>query len=627
MRYCQPIWVTVLLVVGVIPGVRGTAYGTGLKENEAVAQQFATGLMSLSQHQCQRAAAALEQALADNPDLPEARILLGLAYDCSGDRQKLVAAFNSIWDHDLDAQEPTSEMGLIDGALRAGLELKQRTVEGRYFEALLYLRVGRYGTAVEKLQGLEAPVAGSWAYYNLLGTIHLRQARFSDARQALEVALELSRRHADTFYKLGTIALATGDVSGAITQLRQATTLRPAFPAASAALGMALQQAGKFEAAREALTKGTPVGPEIYVYLGITNERLGDRDAAIKAYTEASTRQSQLLVAQFSLGRLLLEAGRAAEAVTPLRNATQLQPGKAQAHLYLALALIATSQMEAAVTAAQRAKDTSETESADFHDALGEVFQNLDRQNEAQECFQRAVSLDRSKESYFRHLAASQRKAGDDSAAMATLQAGLTDLPASARLHFLLGLLLVDRGSAPEALESLRKACQLEPSNAEYQHSLGLCLATLERDEEAEICFRQAISLNSRYTAAYHQIGLLQLKANAANEAEQTFRKVLEIDAGYAPAYFRLGKIYYDHNDDPEALKLLEKARDLDPNWEDTYFLLGTLYRRTGNPSEAARMFTIFREKKNEVQELRRRTYDKASGTSEQAAPKSVNGR
>ena len=71
----------------------------------------------------------------------------------------------------------------------------------------------------------------------------------------------------------------------------------------------------------------------------------------------------------------------------------------------------------------------------------------------------------------------------------------------------------------------------------------------------------------------------------------------------------------------------MEKARDLDPNWEDTYFLLGTLYRRTGNPSEAARMFTIFREKKNEVQELRRRTYDKASGTSEQAAPKSVNGR
>src|SRR5436190_792295 len=83
-------------------------------------------------------------------------------------------------------------------ALRAGLELKQRTVEGRYFEALLYLRVGRYGTAVEKLRGLEA-VAGSWAYYNLVGTIHLRQARFSDARQALEAALEQFQGHADTF--------------------------------------------------------------------------------------------------------------------------------------------------------------------------------------------------------------------------------------------------------------------------------------------------------------------------------------------------------------------------------------------------------------------------------------------
>jgi len=616
-----------LFLLGVVVGARGMRQNTGPSNQQTVARELVAGWGFLSQHECKKASTALEQTLAQNPNLTEARILLGLAYDCAGDQQRLKVAFKGIWDLDLDAQQSTAEMRLIDSVVGKEVDLQPRTSEGRYFEALLCVRIGRYGAALEKLQKLGAPVAASWSFYNLLGTIYLRQARFPEARQALETALEQSGEHADTFYKLGTVALATGDVSGAVTRLRQSTAIRPAFPAASAALGMALLQAGEFEAAREALTKGASVGAEIYVYLGIANERLGDRESAIKAYAEASRQQPQLFVAQISLGRLLLGAGRAAEAEVPLRKAAELQPDQPQVHLYLALALAATGHTETAVTTAQRAKKLGGAESADFHDALGEVFQNLGSPEEAQECFLRSVSLNQGNEKYFRHLAAAQRQVGNDIGALTTLRNGLTSLPTSPRLHFLLGLVLLDRGSAAEALESLRTACRLEPANPEYQHSLGLCLATLERDKEAEICFRQAISLNSRYTAAYHQIGLLQLKAKAVNKAEETFEKALEIDPGYAPAYFRLGKIHYDRNEDTEALKLLEKARDLDPNWEDTYFLLGTLYQRNGNPTQAARMFTIFREKKNEVQELRRRTYDRARSTPEPAAPNNVNGR
>ena len=414
------------------------------------------------------------------------------------------------------------------------------------------------------------------------------------------------------------MALATGDVPAATERLRQAVKLRLVFPAASAALGMALLQAGEFEAARESLTKGTSVGPEIYVYLGAANERLGQREAATEAYKAAIARQPQLFVAEFSLGRLLLDGSQAAEAAAHLRRATELQPDQAQAHLYLALALVSIGQMATAASTAERAKDTGKSGGADFHDALGEVFRTFGRLKEAQECFKHAVGLDQSKESYFRHLAASQRKAGDEAAATATLRTGLTHLPASARLHYLLGLVLLDQGATRQALEPLREASQLEPANTDYQHSLGLCLAELERDEEAMACFHRAISLKASHTAAYLQIGLLQLKAGLVDEAKQTFEKVLEIDAKYAPAYFRLAKIYYDRNDDARALTLLEKVRDLDPNWEDTYFLLGTLYKRSGDPDQAARMFAIFREKKNEVQDLRRRAYDRASGAFEE---------
>jgi tetratricopeptide (TPR) repeat protein len=576
----------------------------------------------LSNRECKQAALEFQQLLAANPDSPESGILLGIAYDCAGDRAGLTAAFDRIWDHDLDSQQPTPEIALINGALNSNLRLQPQTEHGKYFEALLYCRVGQYDAAAAELQKAAAPIADSWSYYNLLGTVYLRQSRFSEARTALEAALARNHKRADTFYKLGTVLLAAGDVSAATSRLRQAVKLRPAFPAAHAALGIALLEAGELVAARDAFMKGTSIGAEIYVYLGTANEGLGDNKTAIENYRAARAQDPQLSAAELSLGRVLLSIGQAAEAVEHLQRASILDPGKAQVELYLALALLASNQKDDAIAAAARARSSGTAENADFHDALGGVFQSLSRPAEAQQCYERAVSLDHAKEDYFRHLAAAQRKGEDNAGTLATLQSGIVHLPASARLHYLLGITRMSLGSSAEALEPLRKAVELEPSSPEYQRALGLCWAELEKDDEAMASFRRALSLDPDQAATYLQIGMLQLKAGGTEEAEQSFRKALSIDRNYAPAYFRLGKIYYDRNNGEQALRFLERTRELDPEWEDTYFLLGTLYKRAGREEEATQMFTIFRNKKNEVQNLRRRTYDNAPDIFEDAKPR-----
>jgi tetratricopeptide (TPR) repeat protein len=626
MRDCQPIQITALLVgwaLLVAPCVGHNATSS-TDVSEISSARFASGLAMLSKNECKQATHHFQQALAGNPNSPENIILLGVAYDCSGDRENLRTTFGRVWNYDLDPQRPTAEITVINKALDAGLKLKPQTPLGKYFEALLYSRVGRYESALARLKGSPAPIADSWAYYNLLGTLYLRQSRFLEARNALETALARNNNQADTHYKLGTVFLATGDVSGATNELRQAVKLRSLFPAASAALGIALLQTGEFAAARDSLSKGTALGPEIYIYLGAASERLGDNKAAIASYRAALAQQPQLFVAEFSLGRLLLATGEAAEAVKHLQRATELDPEKAQAQLYLALALVKTGQRESAVAAAERAQSSVASENADFHDALGGVFHELGQQNEAQRCFKQAVSMDPAREDYYRHLAAAQRKAGDDAGAVATLQSGLVHLPGSARLHYLLGLTFMSRGSSAEALDALRKAAELEPENPDYQQSLGLCLEDLEKDDQAMTSFNRVLDLDAGRAAAYLQIGILQTKSGATAEGEQSFNAALRVDARYAPAYFRLGKIYYDRNDDAQALKFLEKAKELDPDWEDTYFLLGALYKRAGKLEQSAQMFTIFRRKKNELQDLRRKTYDMAPDAFEDAKPGSV---
>ena len=261
-------------------------------------------------------------------------------------------------------------------------------------------------------------------------------------------------------------------------------------------------------------------------------------------------------MAELSLGRLLLATGEAAEAVKHLQRAIELDPEKS-AQLYMALALAKTGQGESAVAAAERAQSLGASENADFHDALGWVFQELGRQNKAQQCFI-GCELGLLMEDNYRHLAAAQRNAGDDAAAGATLQSGLVQFPGSARLHYLLGLTFMSRGSSAEAIDPLRKAAELEPENPDYQQALGLCLEDLEKDDQAMTSFERVLDLDAGRPAAYLQIGMLQMKAGATAEAEQSFTED-RVDARYAPAYFGWGKIYYDRNDDAQALKFLEK--------------------------------------------------------------------
>jgi tetratricopeptide (TPR) repeat protein len=548
-------------------------------------------------------------------------LLLGIALDCSGNPKSVTQLFGEIWNSDLDPQEQTADLRLVQTAFQSGWNPSLHTSEAIYLVALLCYRTGEYAKALGLLNSAGSPISQSWSYYNLLGSIYLRQARFAEAESALTDALKRDDRKADTFYKLGTAALATEHTTVAINYFKDAIKLRPDFPGANAALGIGLLQIGDAEGARGALEKGTSLGPEIFLYLGEAYERLNDSSGAIEAYKSAANGNLDLFPALFSAGRLLLRQGKSQQAIEYLQHAVEIKPDHPDAQLYLGMAFFAAGKLDLAKAAALRASEVGQSRDAAFHDALGTLLKSVGDSGEAQLSFARAVKLNPDREEYFRHLAASQIADSEENA-IATLRAGIDRIPKSAQLHYLLGLMLLNRGSTPEAANEARKATELEPGDPEYLQSFGVCLATQEKDVEAMHTFQQVLALRSSYAPALLQIGVLEQKSGSMDEAEKRFKQAMEADRDYAPAYFRLGKIYYDRNQDAEALGLLEKARELDSDWEDTYFLLGMLYRRKGDVEKANSMLAVFRQKKNELQNIRRKTYEKASSALDLSGPK-----
>lgn len=84
-------------------------------------------------------------------------------------------------------------------------------------------------------------------------------------------------------------------------------------------------------------------------------ERIGDTQGAMDAYMRAGAMDPNLPQASFGLGRLLLSAGRPAEALAPLERAAALQPELAGSHALLGRALRELGQNDRAIASYQRA--------------------------------------------------------------------------------------------------------------------------------------------------------------------------------------------------------------------------------------------------------------------------------
>src|SRR5215472_13293579 len=70
-----------------------------------------------------------------------------------------------------------------------------------------------------------------------------------------------------------------------------------------------------------------------------------------------------------------------------------------------------------------------------------------------------------------------------------------------------LGLILLERGSAAEAVSLIRKACYQRPNDPEAQNSLGVALQALKQPGRAIEHHKKALAISSDYPEAHLSLG------------------------------------------------------------------------------------------------------------------------
>src|SRR5215472_4232185 len=201
----------------------------------------------------------------------------------------------------------------------------------------------------------------------------------------------------------------------------------------------------------------------------------------------------------------MLQEGKPADAIAPLRNAALLEPSNPIIQHDLGLACLEVGRIKEAVEALQRAV-TGNPRYADAHFRLGIALEKLGDIAAAIAAYDRATRLLPSlAEAWFRAGALVHALGHRDEAIGCFRRAAATAAKTSyGRLGKARALLIEDRHQ--EAEQVLREALVADPENAMAYDLLGTLLSELGRFEEARACFERAISIAPLLAGSYYDL-------------------------------------------------------------------------------------------------------------------------
>lgn len=163
--------------------------------------------------------------------------------------------------------------------------------------------------------------------------------------------------------------------------------------------------------------------------------------------------------------------------------------------------------------------------------------------------------------------------------------------PDDAFAHRALARDLATHGDRTAAIESYRRAAELDPDHAETWYDLGYQLAAGGRLDDAVRSYREALARRRDYADARFHLGVALKLLGRLDEAVQEYALALEIRPDHAMTYNNLGNVYYAQARWADAERAYRTAAALDSDYAEPRNGLGLVMLKLGRPAAAITQF------------------------------------
>jgi tetratricopeptide (TPR) repeat protein len=328
---------------------------------------------------------------------------------------------------------------------------------------------------------------------------------------------------------------------------------------------------------------------------------------------DSLARQPASFDANYQLGKLLVDEGKAVEALHYLEHASELNPGDYNAAYTLAVAYANSGDYERARTnlrALLAAQDQSRQENSEPHHLLGDVDERLGTPLEAVREYQRAAQLGPSEPNFFDwgselllHRAVEP--------AIEVFSNGNRLFPRSIRMLVGLGASWDARGSYDRAAEFFCDASDLNPDDPTPYLFMGKMQA-VESTQSDAIAERLArftrLQPENALANYYYAVSLWKRRKSPEDAADRSqvkslLEKAVHLDPKLSPAYLQLGILYSDQKDFSKAISAYQQAIANAPGVEEAHYRLAQAYRQAGETSQAQAELRLYAQVSKEEAE------------------------
>ncbi len=442
--------------------------------------------------------------------------------------------------------------------------------------------------------------------YALLGSIRLRQEKFAEGADLLELAVEADPSLVGARLNLAQAYALIGRNASSTEQLRAVLRLAPDNENARTALFRAESQAGNH---REALELAKPIEPRLraspdgllhlarsYAEVGDTagaRSLVGDwsnlqgvpRDWTVKfALTLSGGGLNRVAIdileeltkeglasfdVAFNLGGLYLLESELEEASASYELALRFDDQSLPALRQVARIAEERGELEKALSFLIRAK-LEAPEDPEVLFSFGRVALRLDLIEDATAALRKTLALSPEHRAARYWLGTAHGAARNLDAALEQYELLLEHRPTDPQLHYAVGSVHFLKVDFENATRHLRESCRLDPDQLLSPYYLASIAQKKGNNEEAIGMYAEIVARHPDHAPSYEGLAISQSRLRQYDEARRNFETAIRLDPDSARANYQLGQLLVRMGLREEAMKQLEVARDLREEEEES---------------------------------------------------------
>ena len=392
-----------------------------------------------------------------------------------------------------------------------------------------------------------------------------RAGRLSEAERIFADVLRRDPGDAEVLYRQGLIACQTSRYDRAVDLIGRAIALR-ASAAAHVGLAGALLSLGRGAEALDSYDAALALQPDSVPALtgsAAALRQLGRHAEALGRASAAVTLEGSAY-AHCQEGAVLLDLGRASEALASFERAIALEPQCVEAHNYRGMALQQLQRSAEALASIERALSLR-PESAELHNNRGNLLRHLQRFAEALASYERAIALQPDFAAPYNNLGLVLQALQKHREAASSYQRALALQPDFAEAHNNLGTVQCELGQPAEALASCRRALQLQPGMPGVHGNLGNALRDLQRPEEALAQYDLALAEAPQEADNHCHRGNALFDLKRLADALASYDRAIGLNPRHAQALFNKSLCLLLAGEFAPGLPLYEWRKQLNP--------------------------------------------------------------